>query len=92
MAQVNHWDTDYRQVSTSKFESQLDLYTSSRLRFTDHRCNQEMLIAGTPPPGQIGVVIPLNPLGKGVFQGQTLSKVRPTTDISSFLDDIRIAV
>jgi hypothetical protein len=32
-----------------------------------------MLIAGTPPPGHIGVVIPLNPLGKGVFQGQTLA-------------------
>ena len=72
LARVNGWDTDYRQVSGGKFESQLGLYSSSRLRFTDHRCNQEMLIAGTPPPGHIGVVIPLNPRGKGVFQSQTL--------------------
>lgn len=73
LARVNGWDTDYRQVSGGKFESQLDLYSSSRLRFTEHRCNQEMLIAGTPPPGHIGVVVPLNPLGKSVFQGQTLA-------------------
>ena len=73
LARVNGWDTDYRQVSGGEFESQLDLYSSSRIRFTEHRCNQEMLIAGTPPPGHIGVVIPLNPLGKGVFQGQTLA-------------------
>ena len=33
-----------------------------------------MLIAGAPPSEQIGVVIPLNPLGKGVFQGQTLAR------------------
>jgi len=73
VARGNGWDTDYRQVSGGKFESQLRGYYSSMLRFTDHACNQEMLIAGTPPPGHIGVVIPLNPLGKSVFQGQTLA-------------------
>ena len=72
LARNNGWDTDYRQVSGGEFESQLAGYSSSRLRFTDHRCNQTMLIAGTPPPGHIGVVIPLNPLGNCVFQGQTL--------------------
>ena len=70
LAQGNGWDTDYRQVTSGKFESRLKLYASSKIRLTEHRCNQKMLVAGTPPPGHVGVVLPLNQQDKGLFQGR----------------------
>lgn len=66
------WDTDYKQLGKGSFSGWYEPSISPDLRIGHRYTNREMVVYGTPPSECVPLIIPLNSLDKGSFQGRAL--------------------
>jgi AraC family ethanolamine operon transcriptional activator len=66
------WDTDYKQLGKGNFSGWYEPCISPGLRIGHRYSSREMVVYGTPPSECVPLIIPLNQVDKGSFQGRTL--------------------